>query len=182
MEMAIDLDYRVWNSVLEVSKSGRFPSFSIEVYSTGGGTIQSTNGITLLSLPFPNITNGITGKWSFGIPPKAKATKNDLVTITVDYALNNKATVKIGNAEYKVEKQLFPQTDCICSKKGEDTGNKHKFTFHLEQSAMLYKIFQMLDFDTGAKKQYPRIQYEYGWDHGFVDFSYGGFAIVMGVL
>ena len=182
MDMIIELDYRVWNSVLEVAKSGRYSSFGFEIYSTGGGTVQATNGKTLLVLPFPGIINGIVGKWSFSVPTKSKAAKTDTVTITVDHVNDNKAIVKIGNAEYKVDKQLFPQTDCICDKKGRDTGNKHKFTFHLEQSAMLYKLFQALDIDNGLTKQYPAIQYEYGWDHGFVNFNYGGFAIVMGVL
>ena len=180
--MVIELDYRVWNSVLEVAKSGRFNSFSIEVYSTGGGVIQATNGKTLLVLPFPGTMNGIVGKWGFSIPLKSKATKVDTVSIILDYAFDSKATVKVGNAEYKIEKQLFPQTECICNKKAMDTGNKHKFVFHLEQSAMLYRIFQLLDIDNGLTKQFPAIQYEYGWDHGYINFNYGGYAIVMGAL
>ncbi len=182
MDMVIELDYRVWNAVLEVSKSGSYTAFGIEVYSTGGGTIQATNGKTLLSIPFPGTMNGIVGKWGFSIPLKSKANKNDTVSFILDYAFDSKAIIKVGNAEYRIEKQLFPQTECICNKKGMDRGNTHKFKFHLEQCTLIYKIFQMLDIDNGLNKQYPAIQYEYGWDHGYVNFNYGGFAIVMGVL
>jgi len=106
--MEILLDYRVWNSVLEVSKSGKYQGFAIETYSTGGGIIQATNGSVLLTLPFPGIVDGVTGRWSFLVPVKSKATKNDLVKIKFDPNLDDsKAKVCVGFAEYSSVKFYF---------------------------------------------------------------------------
>lgn len=185
--MEILLDNRVWNAILEVSKSGRYKGFSIEIYSTGGGTIQSTNGVILLSLPFSKVIDGTVGKWSFVVPSKSKATKKDLIKIEFDPVVSDsKCKVQIVSndsmVEYSAEKHFFPDTKTIEDRKGVDTGASAKFTFGLEQSALLWKVFEMLDFGDCGKRVYPTIRYQYGWEHGFVEFKYGGYAIVMGVL